>query len=153
MYRKILVPIDGGATAEAGLNEAIGLAAALKARLCALHVVTGFLLIVEGSSAINAEELRAGLERYGRTLLDKAVGAAAAQHVEAEGVLRELAAGQVADVIVEEATAQGCDLIVMGTHGRRGLRRLTLGSDAELVVRHSPVPVLLLRRGDAAVER
>ena len=96
-------------------------------------------------------QVRAGLGRYGRTLLGKAVGSAAAQHVEAEGVLRELAAGQVADVIVEEATAQGCDLIVMGTHGRRGLRRLTLGSDAELVVRHSPVPVLLLRQGDAAV--
>jgi nucleotide-binding universal stress UspA family protein len=146
MYRKILVPIDGSDTAEAGLKEAIGLASALKAGLCVLHVVTGFLLIVESSTAINADDVRASLERYGRALLDKAVKAAAAQQVQAEIVLSELASGQVADVIVEEAIRHGCDLIVMGTHGRRGLRRLTLGSDAELVVRHSPVPVLLLRQ-------
>jgi nucleotide-binding universal stress UspA family protein len=53
--------------------------------------------------------------------------------------------GRVADVVVEEAAKSGCDLIVMGTHGRRGFSRLALGSDADLVVRSSPVPVLLVR--------
>jgi len=52
-------------------------------------------------------------------------------------------------VVVGEAEKAGCDLIVMGTHGRRGLSRLTLGSDAELVVRHAPVPVLLVRHSEA----
>ena len=150
MYRKILVPLDGGATAEAGLREAIGLAAAVKARLCVLHVVTGFPLLMEMSSSVNYQEVHAGMERYGRELLDKAASAAADAGVQAGGTVRELASGQVADLIVDEARSQGCDLIVMGTHGRRGLRRLTLGSDAELVVRHSPVPVLLVRQDDTA---
>lgn len=52
---------------------------------------------------------------------------------------------EAADVIVEQAKKREADLIVMGTHGRRGLRRFALGSDAELVVRSSPVPVLLVR--------
>jgi nucleotide-binding universal stress UspA family protein len=145
MYRKILVPLDGGATADFGLGEAVALAASLGARLCVLHVVTGFPLLVEMSASVNSEQARAAMERFGREMLDRAVATAAVQKVQAEGVLRELASGSVADVIVEEATRQGCDLIVMGTHGRRGLRRLTLGSDAELTVRNSPVPVMLVR--------
>ena len=145
MYSKILVPLDGGATADFGLGEAVGLAAALGARLCVLHVVTGFALRVEMSASVNSEQVRSALERFGREMLDRAIGTAAVQRVQADGVLRELASGSVADVIVEEATRQGCDLIVMGTHGRRGLRRLTMGSEAELTVRNSPVPVLLVR--------
>ena len=64
---------------------------------------------------------------------------------ETESVVHESTGGSVADAIVSEAARLDCDLIVLGTHGRRGLRRLTLGSDAELVVRHSPVPVMLVR--------
>jgi len=55
----------------------------------------------------------------------------------------------VAETILDEARLSNCDLIVMGTHGRRGLSRLTLGSDAELVVRSSHLPVLLVRDPDA----
>ena len=62
----------------------------------------------------------------------------------AETELVENAAGRVADVIVEHAKRWRADLIVMGTHGRRGFNRLLIGSNAELVVRHSPVPVLLV---------
>jgi nucleotide-binding universal stress UspA family protein len=56
-------------------------------------------------------------------------------------------AGRAADIIVREAKRWRADLIVMGTHGRRGVTRLALGSDAEQVVRRSPVPVLLSRAG------
>ena len=55
---------------------------------------------------------------------------------------------RVCDLILSAARGPGIGLIVMGTHGRRGLRRLTLGSDAELVLRESPVPVLLVRAQD-----
>jgi nucleotide-binding universal stress UspA family protein len=54
----------------------------------------------------------------------------------------------VADAILEQVRLSDCKLIVMGTHGRRGMRRLAMGSDAELVLRASPVPVLLVRRED-----
>jgi nucleotide-binding universal stress UspA family protein len=65
--------------------------------------------------------------------------------LKAESVLLETVGGSAADRIVEQAQKCKADLIVMGTHGRRRLRRLALGSDAELVVRSSPVPVLLVR--------
>lgn len=66
-------------------------------------------------------------------------------------VLLESIGGRAADLIVDQAKQWNADLIVMGTHGRRGLRRLALGSDAELVVRSASVPVLLVR-GDAGHE-
>jgi nucleotide-binding universal stress UspA family protein len=57
---------------------------------------------------------------------------------------------RVCDMILEEARQSGAELIVMGTHGRRGLSRVALGSDAELVLRESSVPVLLVRQPAAA---
>ncbi|MCM2252789.1 MAG: universal stress protein, partial [Ramlibacter sp.] len=66
-----------------------------------------------------------------------------------ETLLREVTGKRIADVIIEQAQQHSCDLIVMGTHGRKGFSRLTLGSAAEGVVRSSPVPVLLVRLEDA----
>ena len=71
------------------------------------------------------------------------------QGVQAETVLVEFPPGRVADSIVEQAVQHGCDLIVMGSHGRRGLRRMMLGSDAELVLRTSRVPVLVVHQPPA----
>ena len=65
--------------------------------------------------------------------------------VDVEAVVRYDPGLRVSDLIVREAVDGRADLIVMGTHGRRALRRLALGSDAELVLRESPVPVLLVR--------
>jgi nucleotide-binding universal stress UspA family protein len=64
--------------------------------------------------------------------------------------LRDRQGRRVADAIVAQAQESGCDLIVIGTHGRRGLSRALLGSDAERVLRHSTVPVLLVREKQAA---
>lgn len=82
---------------------------------------------------------------YGQDLLSKAQAAAALAGVTAESSLREVTHGRIAKIVIDEARSSGCDLIVMGTHGRRGFSRLALGSDADLVVRQSPVPVLLVR--------
>ena len=65
--------------------------------------------------------------------------------LEPESVLLETIGGPSARLIVAQATEWPADLIVMGTHGRRGIRRIALGSDAEQVLRTSPVPVLLVR--------
>jgi len=148
MYRKILVPLDGSATATAGLREAIGLAATLKARLFLLNVVLDVPVLEELSAAIVPQEVHSRLSQLGRDVLEKAQREAVGRQVEAETLLHDTANGSVAESILAEVARQGCDLIVMGTHGRRGIRRLTLGSDAEMVVRHSPVPVLLVRHED-----
>jgi nucleotide-binding universal stress UspA family protein len=146
MYRRILVPIDGSATAELGLAEAIKLAKNPHTSLCLLHVVDERVLtqtIDVGASAVDSllESLRTG----GRQILDKAQARLRKQHLKAKAVLVENIARGVADIIVEQARNWRADLIVIGTHGRRGLSRVVMGSDAEGVVRTSPVPVLLVR--------
>ena len=146
MYQRILVPLDGSATADRGLREAIALAADRKCRLTLLHVVNDFPMLVEMSSAVSFQETLSFLTRAGEEVLAKAKAAATAAGVEADTLLREVRQGRVAEVIAEEAKKANCDLIVMGTHGRRGLSRMALGSDADLVVRTSPVPVLLVRQ-------
>ena len=102
--------------------------------------------MIEMSSAIDYEKFREGLNQFGQRLLAKASEQAKAQGVATETSLHDLDGGRVADAIVEEARKSRCDLIVIGTHGRRGVSRAMLGSDAENVVRNSPVPVLLVRR-------
>jgi nucleotide-binding universal stress UspA family protein len=81
----------------------------------------------------------------GRVILDDASDQARKAGILVEPVLRESGGRRVSKTILKEALSWPADLIVMGTHGRRGLSHLALGSDAELVVRESPVPVLLVR--------
>ena len=151
MYRKILVPLDGSATAARGLEEAVGLARATGSSLALLHVMDVFPLGMEVANAQAWELLVESLRTHGQTLLAQARTVASEHGVAASDKLVEFPVGRVADVIVDEAKSQSCDLIVMGTHGRRGIGRALLGSDAELVLRQSPVPVLLVRgEGKAA---
>ena len=150
MYHHVLVPIDGSDTAEQGLREAIGLAADQKARLRLLYVVDDFASLMEMSSFANFDASLQRLRDYGQELLSRSQKLAQDSRVQADTVLREVTEGRIANTVVDEAETSACDLIVMGTHGRRGLSRMALGSDADLVVRTSPVPVLLVRRNSLA---
>jgi nucleotide-binding universal stress UspA family protein len=78
-------------------------------------------------------------------MLDEGESIARAAGIEVDTVLVEAMGGQAGTDIVKQAMEWPADLIVCGTHGRRGVRRLVLGSDAEYIVRHTPVPVLLVR--------
>jgi nucleotide-binding universal stress UspA family protein len=91
------------------------------------------------------QDMLPGFRKGGERILAKAKALAAASRVPAQTVMREVLGGPAANPIVREAKKQRADLIVLGTHGRRGMRRLVLGSDAEQVVRTSRVPVLLVR--------
>ncbi|MHB1121876.1 MAG: universal stress protein [Ramlibacter sp.] len=145
MYQRILVPLDGSATSERGLREAIKLASGQQATLFFLHVVDDFRMLVEMTSVRSYDEMLKGLRHYGLEILAKARRAAEETGVHRESLLREVTNERVAQVIVEQARQHGCDLIVMGTHGRRGFNRIAMGSEAEQVARTSPVPVLLVR--------
>ena len=147
IYRRILVPVDGSATSGAGLRQALSLAKDQRAKLKLLHVVDEFRAFSTPDGGLNAGVILASLKRGGRQLLDRAARAAAAQGVKPESALVENLSGRVADVVVQQARRWRADLIVMGTHGRRGINRALLGSDAELVVRQASVPVLLVRSG------
>ena len=104
---------------------------------------------MEMSSVRNYDKALKELRRQGKAVLDKARKTAALSAVEADTSLLEVTQKRVADVIVEEGHSAGCDLIVMGTHGRRGLKRMLLGSAAEGVARTSDVPVMLVRQNVA----
>jgi nucleotide-binding universal stress UspA family protein len=101
--------------------------------------------MVEMANVADADKVRKSLFECGEAMLQEAKALAKSLGVETETQLCELGGGRVAEAIVQEARDAGCDLIVIGTHGRRGLSRALLGSDAERVLRQSPVPVLLVR--------
>jgi nucleotide-binding universal stress UspA family protein len=145
MYRRILVPIDGSSTAQRGLQEAMKLAQALDATLVLLHVVESMPVMMEVASAAVWEQLIQNLRAQGQSTLDQAHALVRAASIACEAYLEDAVAQPVCNVINAQASAHHCDMIVMGTHGRRGMQRLLVGSDAETVIRKSPVPVLLVR--------
>jgi nucleotide-binding universal stress UspA family protein len=149
MYSRILVPLDGSDTAALGLREALVLARELRSTLVLLHVVNEFPMLVEMAAVSSVTEIHEDLVRFGTELLAKASRDATAAGVPCETLLHEMVSGRVGDVIAEQARARDCRLIVMGTHGRRGVSRLVMGSDAEIAVRCAPVPVLLVREQGA----
>lgn len=144
-YRRILVAVDGSPAAAKGLREAVRLAKSEEAELCIFHVVNEFYAFATPEAAGNFADLVPALREGGKRVLAKARAQAEKQGVKARVVMRETVGGAAADAIVREARKQRADLIVLGTHGRRGVRRMVLGSDAEQVVRTAPVPVLLVR--------
>jgi len=145
MYARILVPIDGSSTATRGFDEALALAGRLGSSLHLLHVVDARLLLAEMSALAPPQQLLEDWRASGDRLVADAIERARARGVAVDGVVRCDPGLRVCDLIVEEARGSLAELIVMGTHGRRGLKRLALGSDAELVLRESPVPVLMVR--------
>lgn len=148
------MPIDGGDTSADGVDEAVRLAALTGAELRLMHVVVaadhtnGF-----ESAAVYGTEVLPRMQQAGARLL-----AAAARRAERCGVkvgttLAETATGQIAQRVVGEARAWRADVIVVGSHGRRGADRFFMGSVAEQLARTAPVPVLIVgsgRRGATA---
>ena len=145
MYQNILVPIDGSETAALGLHEAIELARVLHARVRVLHIVNKTPWVAQEGNAALIEQLISELRSTGESIVHEAKSAARAAGVEADSRLIEALGDRAGEIIVSEAREWPAHLIVCGTHGRRGLKRLLMGSDAEYIVRHSPVPVLLVR--------
>lgn len=146
MFDRILVPVDGSATADRALAAGAELARLCGARLRLLYVVDP-LLHTSGfeTPEVYLRDCVPAMQRAGEALLGRAQAAAAAAGVDAETALRTSRGARVAELVVDEAKQWGAALVVLGTHGRRGLDRALLGSDAERVARSAPMPVLLVR--------
>jgi nucleotide-binding universal stress UspA family protein len=149
-YHRILVPIDGSATSQCGFEEALKLARAFDASMVLLHVIEFYPVMMDMASATAWEQVSADMREYGQRLLERAHDAARSAGVASETLIEDSAAARVCDVIIQRAVGHRCDLIVMGTHGRRGLERAVIGSDAERVARSSTVPLLLVRAPEKA---
>lgn len=148
MYRTLLVPIDGSPTSERALAEAARLASLCGARLHILHVIdpiahmTGF-----ERPEVYVRDILPQLIAGGEQVLEKArqEALAVAPGLGIDTELQEGRGQRTWEIIVERAKTLDADLLVLGTHGRRGFNRVLMGSDAEQVVRHATAPVLLVR--------
>ncbi len=152
MYVSILVAIDGSGAAERALDEAIALARQLGSTLHVLSIDDDRMLNAAGSLCSPSDQLVEDWRVAGEKLVPAAVERARSQSVKAQGAVRCDPGRRVHELILQEAKNADANLIVMGTHGRRGLPRLLLGSDAELVLRESPVPVLLVREAASPLQ-
>lgn len=150
MYDRLLVPTDGSTDGERALEYALELAAVHQATVRTVYVVN-----VASYGGLPMETAWDGigdaLREEGENAVDRVVELreSVAPSVDVETHILE---GSPSRVIVDEAASTGCDLVVMGTHGRGGIDRLLLGSVTERVVRSSPVPVLTVRVGDGVPE-
>jgi nucleotide-binding universal stress UspA family protein len=152
MYKRLVVAVDGSPTSDAGLAEAIRIAAESGGTLRLIHVVDelSFAMAMGGNAWGYAGDMLGALRSAGQQVLVQGVAQAKSAGVAAEPVLFDSFAGTVQEMILSETARWKADLIVMGTHGRRGLGRMVLGSSAEQVLRHATVPVLLVREQPAA---
>lgn len=145
VYTRILVPLDGSETAWNALETALQLAIDMKAELRPIYVIDVPVLAFD-SPGFDPTLLRDAFEEEGRRVTTRAEARMKECGVTGETRVEEVSApGQdVAERILLAAGDWHADLVVMGTHGRRGLRRLVLGSVAERVLRSTVLPVLLV---------
>ncbi len=146
MYQRFLVPIDGSATSEHALDEAIKFAQQQKAHIEVLYVVED-ILFSENDDYNYYAELRHLLRSNGEKILARAQNKISQAGIEHETKLMVSQGERIVDVIIKEAKNNSADLIIIGTHGRTGFSRILLGSVAEGVVRTAHIPILLIRGG------
>ncbi len=147
MYKKILVTTDGSVLSKKAVTHAISLCATTGAELLALRVTPRYAqTYFEGSLPLSASEVSKIEQRWSdtaQTTLDQVAKQALAKGVKVKPVV--VKSDIISDAIIATARKSKVDLIVMASHGRRGLKRLLLGSETQQVLTHSDVPVLVLR--------
>ena len=150
MFKRILVPVDGSPTSSKALTMALQLAREVSGSVRVVHAF-------DDLSFLSGYEYDGSVLRAARSEADKVLSsaqeAAAAAGVTADARLLETRGRRLGDAIADEAGSWEADLIVVGTHGRRGVGRALLGSGAEQVIRMAPVPVLSIRATDEADAR
>jgi nucleotide-binding universal stress UspA family protein len=147
MYKRILVATDGSDLSNTAVGSAIELAAAIGAELVALYVVPRYpVSYFEGGITISVEDIARTEKQWsdkGQAVVDAVQELAKAQGVTAKALVAQ--SDLVAESIMSAATKHGCDLVVMASHGRKGIKRVLLGSETQHVLTHSTVPILVLR--------
>lgn len=146
MYQRILVAVDGSATSNQALSAAIALAQRLGSQLRVVHVVEemAYLSGYDQFGGYSGELLRA-MREAGTRILQDAIGRAHAAGVAADSVLFDRFGERLAESVSAAARLWQAELVVVGTHGRKGLSRVFMGSGAEQVIRRAEVPVLVIR--------
>ncbi len=147
MYARILVATDDSPLSKKAVNSAISLAALCGAELIAIKVVPRYpQSYFEGSIPLSVEDVKRVEKQWaedGQAVVDAVKKVAAAKGVSVKAVT--VKSDLVSDALIAAAAKHKADLIVMASHGRKGIKRLLLGSETQHVLTHSHVPVLVLR--------
>jgi nucleotide-binding universal stress UspA family protein len=147
MFKRILVPVDGSDTSTKALVAALQLARESGGTVRLVHAL-------DELAYVSAYDYSADLVRLARDqaekVLQEGLDVAKASGVAADSRLMDAPGQRLGDLVADAARGWEADLVVVGTHGRRGMGRVLLGSGAEQVVRSSPVPVLTIRGADAS---
>ena len=145
MYKRIVVPVDGSETAQKALVTALQMARESSGCVHLVHVVEGLTPMTADPYGAYSGDVIEVMRQSGRKILDDALALARSEGVQADTQLFDNFGERLAEVVADSATRFNADLMVVGTHGRRGLGRVLMGSGAEQIIRLSPVPVLVLR--------
>lgn len=147
MYQRILVATDGSELSQKAIDAALQLAAKLGASVVAMKVVAPYpVSYFEGAMAIDMKEVARTEEHWAAAAMKELHSVQAAgleRHVTVSPVV--VHSDQVAEAVISTAKKHHCDLVVMASHGRKGMSRLLLGSETQHVLTHSHIPVLVLR--------
>lgn len=147
MYQRILVATDGSPLSKKAVTSAIKLAGLTGAELVALKVVPRYpYSYFEGSLPLSPQEMARVEKQWsenGQAIVDAVKTAALVKGVTVKAVTSK--SDLVAEAVISAAKKYKCDLIVMASHGRRGIKRLLLGSETQHVLTHSYIPVLVIR--------
>lgn len=150
MYKRILVPFDGSDTSRKALDSAIQLARESGGRLRIIHSLDELRYVSPYDYTVEVlETARSGAN----AALAEALRLASAADVAAETAMLEGLDLRLGEIVADDARAWHADLVVVGTHGRRGVGRVLLGSGAEQIIRLAPVPVLAVRSASAPPAR
>src|ERR1700677_4127698 len=144
MYRRLLIPVDGSDASKAGLREVVQIAAPDISRVRLVHVIDSSVGMDSYDPGTVGDTIIKTSRDNGTAILAEAYEVLAKYDPHAECILIESHGERVASCIVSQARDWPADLIIMGLHGRHGLARAVIGSEAE-VFRESPIPVLLVR--------
>jgi nucleotide-binding universal stress UspA family protein len=147
MYKRIVVAIDGSKTSDTALGEAIKLAGDSSATLLLLHVCEEMPVMwqPDAMNVVPIQDILKSISDAGAALLEKHKSQVASQGILVETKLVETVGGRTGSIISEEAQKWAADLLVVGTHGRKGFEHFLMGSVAEGVIRTASMPVLLVR--------
>lgn len=147
MYKRIMVATDGSHLSQKAVLSAIEMALQFKAELLAVNVIPHYIqAYFEGSfavSEVDSQKIEEQWANAAQKILDKVVEQAKSKGVDAQTAV--VKSDDIAQGVIDKAGSFKADVIVMASHGRKGLKRLLLGSETLAVLTHAKVPVLVLR--------
>ena len=149
MYKNIMLPVDGSELSQKAVDECVTLVGSSGAKVTAIHVISHFHLNFQPWATLRAahENIEKHHEEEARKVANEKIGSLVqrvrAKGIDCEGVV--VAGDHPYEEIIDEAQRRKCDLIVMASHGHKGLDAVLLGSETVKVLTHSKIPVLVVR--------